>query len=85
MIIELLFVASLDIDPGYDDNVAKARYLQDLVNTAIDYNRFDMACEGQNLITHYMTEAGRPITDKMVQESRELAQHLCRIAEELKL
>ena len=85
MIIELLFVASVDIDPGYEDNVAKARYLQDIVNTAIDYNRFDMACEGQILITHYMVQAGRPITDRMIQDSRELAQHLCRIAEDRKL
>ena len=85
MIVELLTVAALELDPDYDDNTAKARYLQDVVSQAIDDQNFLMACEGQKLITHYMTQAGRPVTEQMINDSRELAESLCRISEDNKL
>lgn len=85
MIVELLTVAALELDPDYDDNTAKARYLQDVVVQAIDDQNFLMACEGQKLITHYMIQAGRPITERMIQNSRELEQQLCTISEDAKL
>ena len=85
MIVELLTVAALELDPDYDDNTAKARYLQDVVSQAIDDQNFLMACEGQKLITYYMTQAGRPVTEQMINDSRELAESLCRISEDNKL
>ena len=85
MIVELFTVAVLELDPSYDDNTAKARYLQDVVSQAIDDQNFLMACEGQKLITHYMIQAGRPVTEQMINDSRELAESLCRISEDNKL
>ena len=85
MIVELLTVAALELDPDYDDNTAKARFLQDVVSQAIDDQNFLMACEGQKLITYYMTQAGRPVTEQMINDSRELAESLCRISEDNKL
>lgn len=85
MIIELITVAALEINPDYDKNVAKARYMQDLVSQAIDDENYLMACEAQRLITHYMTLAGRPITKSMIQESRELEQQLCTISQDRNL
>ena len=85
MIVELLTVAALELDPDYNDNTAKARYLQDVVSQAIDDQNFLMACEGQKLITHYMIQAGRPVTEQMINDSRELAESLCRISEDYKL
>ena len=85
MIVELFTVAVLELDPSYDDNTAKARFLQDVVSQAIDDQNFLMACEGQRLITYYMVQAGHPITKQMIQDSRELEQHLCRISEDNKL
>ena len=85
MIVELLTVAAIELDPDYDDNTAKARYLQDVVVQAIDDQNFLMACEGQKLITHYMKKAGRPVTEQMIKDSRELEQQLCTISEDSKL
>jgi len=85
MIVELMTVAALELDPDYDDNTAKARYLQDIVINAIDQENYLMACEGQRLITHYMIQAGRPITERMIQDSLALEQQLCTISEDNKL
>lgn len=85
MIVEFLTAAVLELDPDYDDNTAKARYLQDIVINAIDQENYLMACEGQKLITHYMIKAGRPITERMIQDSLDLEQQLCRISEDNKL
>ena len=85
MIVEFFTAAALVINPDYDDNTAKARYLQDVVIRAIDEQNYLMACEGQKLITRYMMQAGRPITEQMIQDSRELEQQLCRISEDNRL
>ena len=85
MIIELILAGTLELAPGYYENVEKARYLQDIVNYAIDEENFIMACEGQKLVTMYMYQAGKPIHQGMIDESHKLADHLCTIAEDAKL
>lgn len=82
MIIELITVAALDISPDYDLNTSKAIYLQEIVSRAIDDHNYLLACEGQKLITRYMIQAGRPLSQRMIEESRELEQQLCAISKE---